>query len=207
MYSDNIKQKTKDVKIEINEVLIFISKNLPCFKINFLDVIKSKEEQCYNKQLLIFLDRKLRYSNKNFIIEGNQINEAEKYPDIEFLSLKNNENKSFFDIECKRLNSKLKHVEQYVNGKTGGIQRFKENKHGVDLPHSAMIGYVENEDLCFWHTKVNSWINDKNEHLKIIESSPIGKLESKHPRNNSQISTVTLTHFWLKIMSNATSKI
>ncbi len=201
MYSDKIKPKSKHYHIIINEVIDFISTNLPDFNINSREVLKSKEEQCYNKQLLTFLDRKLRLSNYNFIIEGNQLNEAEKYPDIEFLVLKSDENKSFFDMECKRLNSNLsqQHVSQYVHGDTGGIQRFKENKHGVNLSHSAMIGYVETNDFNFWHEKVNSWISDDNEHLKMVESSPIGKFESKHPRTNSQNLTVKLTHFWLKM--------
>jgi len=74
--------------------------------------------------------------------------------------LKCEENKSFFDIECKRINSKLsqQHVSQYVLDTTGGIQRFKLNKHGVDLPQSAMIGCVKTNNFDFFHKKVNSLI-------------------------------------------------
>jgi len=199
MHSDKIKPKSKHYHIIINDVIDFISNNLVDFKLNTIELIKSKEEQCYNKQLLNFLDRRLRFGNLNFIIEGNQLNEAEKYPDIEFLVLQSDENKSFFDLECKRLNNKLQHVQQYVHGGTGGIQRFKENKHGVDLPYSAMIGYVETNDFEFWHKKVNSWILDKNEHLSIIENQRIAKLESEHQRINLQNSSIKLTHFWLKM--------
>jgi len=191
-----------DLKFLINIVLEFISTNLLDFKINSNELIKGKEEVCYNKQLLTFLDRRLRFTNHQFIIEGNQINKEAKYPDIEFLMLKNENNQSFFDIECKRLNSTFtnQHVSQYVNGNTGGIQRFKENKHGVDLPQSAMIGYVETNDFNFWHEKVNSWIMDSNEHLKILKNNNISKLESEHQRSGSKISKIKLTHFWLKMI-------
>ncbi|MDY0015726.1 MAG: hypothetical protein RBS13_05900 [Bacteroidales bacterium] len=87
---------------------------------------------------------------------------------------------------------------QYVSGKTGGIQRFKENKHGVGLLYSAMIGYIEIEDFNFWHNKVISWISEKTEHLKTIEIKEIAKLKSKHKRNIEK-TPIELIHFWLDL--------
>jgi type I restriction enzyme M protein len=40
---------------------------------------------------------------------------------------------SIFDIECKRLNSTLTHVKEYVSGHTGGIERF--NKDNTTAPY------------------------------------------------------------------------
>lgn len=73
--------------------------------------------------------------------------------------------------------------------------RFKENKHGAGLPHSAMIGYVEIKDFGFWYHKVNSWISDKKEHLQMLDGKIMAKLNSKHQRQNSEITSIELTHF------------
>ncbi len=34
---------------------------------------------------------------------------------------------------------------------TGGIERFKNDVHGVNLDHSAIIGYVQNENGKYWY--------------------------------------------------------
>ena len=184
----------------IEHIIRFITKTLIFFKINFQEVIDGKEEVCYNKQLLYFLDRNIRIENLPYIIEGNQINEVGSFPDMEFLEIKSISNKSFFDIECKRLNSNLEHVKQYIKGKTGGIQRFKENCHGVDMNHSAMIGYVENEDYSYWYTTVNSWIKEKAEHLTLLEKTTIYKLLSIHPKIiKNKKAQIQLYHFWIQI--------
>lgn len=73
----------------------------------------------------------------------------------------------FFTIEAKRLSSSIRNnrKKEYVTGNdptklTGGIERFKHNVHGVNLLHSAIIGYVQNEDLKFWYETVNDWIQE-----------------------------------------------
>ncbi len=184
-----------------SNVILFISENLHHFMVKSSYVIKGKEELCYNKQLLNYLDRKLRFSNYQFIIQGDQLNEAESYPDLQFFVLQSNDNKSFFDIECKRLNSDFseQHVSQYVHGKTGGIQRFKENKHGVDLPQSAMIGYIETNDFDFWFERINNWIGEPSENLKFIEKAKIAKLKSHHKRTVSPNTNIELMHFWIQL--------
>lgn len=73
----------------------------------------------------------------------------------------------FFTIEAKILNTSIANNRktEYVVGSnpkkfTGGIERFKHNAHGVDLEHSAMIGYVQNEDGKYWYTSINNWIQE-----------------------------------------------
>ncbi|WP_341902535.1 hypothetical protein [Fluviicola taffensis] len=73
----------------------------------------------------------------------------------------------FFTIEAKRLSTSIPNnrKKEYVLGNdptkyTGGIERFKYNIHGVNLDHCALIGYVQNEDLKFWHKSINNWIQE-----------------------------------------------
>jgi len=190
---------------KINSLLGFLEINLTEFP-DKIKIRNNTKEPILNQKLLRFLEAK----NSFFKFIPENLDEKEKNqskPDLGVYEKEFDENGievydddkiRFFDIECKRLNSKIKHVEQYVTGKTGGIQRFKENKHGVDLPQSAMIGYVEDHDFDFWHTKVNYWINDENEKIKLLEKQKIAKLSSNHQRNNEK-TIIQLTHFWLKI--------
>lgn len=73
----------------------------------------------------------------------------------------------FFTIESKRLTTSMpkNREKEYVFGSdpakfSGGIERFKHNVHGVNLNHSALIGYVQNEDGAYWYNAVNNWIQE-----------------------------------------------
>ncbi len=73
----------------------------------------------------------------------------------------------FFTIEAKRLSTSIPNnrEKEYVLGNdptkyTGGIERFKHNIHGVNLNHSALIGYVQNHDGNHWFNAVNIWIQE-----------------------------------------------
>lgn len=119
---------------------------------------------------------------------------------------------SFFHIECKRLPARDKNAErEYVQGKLGGIQRFKEGNHGKGLDYSAMIGYVQSESIEVWYERVNSWINElialPNDLLWTIEDklsikqfvgAGCQKLESSHQRQNHSV-PIILYHYWISI--------
>ncbi|MGY5355404.1 hypothetical protein [Wenyingzhuangia sp. IMCC45467] len=73
----------------------------------------------------------------------------------------------FFTIEAKRLTKAISknREKEYVLGNdkkklSGGIERFKHNIHGVDLKHSAIIGYVQDGNVKDWYSTINSWIQD-----------------------------------------------
>ncbi len=73
----------------------------------------------------------------------------------------------FFTIEAKRLTTSIpkSREKEYILGNdsgklSGGIERFKYNVHGVNLDHSAIIGYVQNEDAKYWYNIINSWIQE-----------------------------------------------
>lgn len=73
----------------------------------------------------------------------------------------------FFTIEAKRLTTSLpkSRKTEYVIGNdsskpSGGVERFKHNIHGVDLPDSAIVGYIQRENTSHWFDEINQWIMD-----------------------------------------------
>jgi hypothetical protein len=156
--------KQKDnFKLEgvILSILSFINSKMSLFIINKEQVNLNKIESSYNSQLSMFLNA--QRSMETFLFQNSPEQENGRVPDIgvyTIQSINSNNYESIFDIECKRLNTQLSHVKQYVSGNTGGIQRFKLNQHGVNLPYSAMIGYVENQTSEYWVEQINTWITN-----------------------------------------------
>ncbi len=183
---------------KIVSLLKFLELHLPDFPVK-MKLVKNTDERIINQKLLRYFSGK----NSLFIFIPENLDEKGENiskPDFgvyEKIKVADYNQKRFFDIECKRLYHTTK-SKQYVSGKTGGIQRFKENKHGVDLPYSAVIGYVEIENFNFWHKKVNSWISEKEEHLQFVEINRIAKLKSIHLRNKEK-TKIELIHFWVNI--------
>lgn len=73
----------------------------------------------------------------------------------------------FFTIEAKRLSTSIpkNREKEYIIGNdpaklSGGIERFKHNVHGVNLDQSAIIGYVQDENVKHWHNTINNWIQE-----------------------------------------------
>jgi len=205
MFSDTKKDKTYSIESDfsadgkITSLLNFLEKYLPEFSGNIYLKMNIHEE-ILNQKLFRFLS--CQNTAFDFIPEDRDETGKNKYrPDCgvyEKYKVYDDNQKRFFDIECKRLYHTSK-SKQYVTGRTGGIQRFKENKHGKDLPSSAMIGYVEIEDFYFWQNKINSWISDKEECLEEVYIQRIAKYKSTHKRINTQKKSIELSHFWLNI--------
>jgi len=211
MYSDKKKRVAKhsiesdfSANGKVISVLLFLEKHLPNFQKNFIKN-KDDDEWVFNEALFGFLDIYSRNYAFQFIPEYRY--KSKSRPDFGIKEVKSNRTggyfydqkaEHFFDIECKRLYDTTK-SKQYVSGKTGGIQRFKENKHGEDLSCSAMIGYIENKDFNFWHNKINSWISDKEEHLEEIAIKEIAKYKSTHKRIDTPKRPIELLHLWLNI--------
>jgi len=210
MFSDTKKDKTYSIESDFSangkviSVLFFLEKYLPGFQKKFIKD-KGDDEWVLNEALFGFLDIYSRNYAFQFIPEYRY--KSKSRPDFGIKEVKSNKTGGYFfdqkaehflDIECKRLYDTTK-SKKYVSGKTGGIQRFKENKHGEGLSCSAMIGYIENRDFNFWHSKVNSWISDKNEHLEEIDIKEIAKYKSTHKRIDPSKKPIELLHFWLNI--------
>ncbi len=112
---------------------------------------------------------------------------------------------AFFVIEAKILSTEKR--KEYVCGNYGGIERFKREHHGKNLPISAMLGYVKSENVSHWHKKVNKWIDElinkdddsinwnENDKLKTIKSKSMPQYVSEHSRVTE--TPIKLYHFWL----------
>ena len=145
------------------------------------------------------------YFDKDTKVEG-----SKHEPDIGvMLANQKNISKAFFHIECKRLPARDKlHEQEYVHGKLGGIQRFKEGWHGSDFSYSAMIGYIQNETFEYWFTQINSWISQlminepilwkEPDKLTPITINQYNRYLSNNSRRNKD-GSIQLYHFWIPI--------
>ncbi len=119
-------------------------------------------------------------------------------------------------IECKRLPvpaGKGRDEREYVvtrAGVGGGIQRYKEGKHGAAHVRAALIAYVQEQSFDHWLALIGGWIRD----LHIAGSpgwSPADALttqgqdtvagiavhESVHSRVN--LPPIHLRHLWVRM--------
>lgn len=117
-----------------------------------------------------------------------------------------------YTIEAKLLptpkgtKAKPRNDHEYVYGDGAGIQRFKDEYHGVDhqnnlLLQNAMIAYVKDKDFSHWIAKINQWITDASwdisEQLEVVYLNVHARLKSKHIRKSK--SEVYLQHFWITV--------
>jgi hypothetical protein len=126
---------------------------------------------------------------------------------------------SFFSMEAKRLgNLGKKRSKEYLIGRyenekyihCGGVERFKQGKHGRNLEYGAIIGYVQEHDFTYWYGCINSWIDDliqknvyspvpwllKDKLQKDYIRSTTAKFISITSRKNDFI---TLFHLWARL--------
>lgn len=79
---------------------------------------------------------------------------------------------SLIKFEAKRLSSRLpaKREKEYVRGEyaggnciknSGGIERFKNGRHGKDVINAGIVGYVQTDSPEYWFAKVNEWIQEQ----------------------------------------------
>jgi len=109
-----------------------------------------------------------------------------------------------FVIEAKRLPPTS--YRDYVHT---GIERFKREEHGKQYDIAGMLGYVQEKDFCYWHKKVNSWIDDliskvdktpkweEHDKLRISKITNICEYKSRHSRLRKN--AITLHHFWIAL--------
>lgn len=123
-------------------------------------------------------------------------------------------------FEAKRLNSKLpkNREKEYVCGEyknnkcvrnSGGIERFKNGRHGKDVVHAGIIGYIQTDSPKYWIKKINNWIQEQienasdnrliwlqNDLLMINDENEILSSYSSvsHRVHNDNIQ---LKHFWI----------
>lgn len=225
----NIQQKTETnftqlVKTSTQDLLGFIE---VCLN-NFPEIYKQEfgsfdyqKEPVVNDLLVTYFACQVRDREKpyNFIsqkpekLADKDFRKAPE-PDIGVIAYVKNyfNSKAFFVIECKWLRSNSQ-SNQYVNGKSGAIERFKKQIHGRELNHSAIIGYVKDNCFNFWQNeKVNTWIKtlisnenekslkwEKSDLLLLIEESQDKKIARYYSKSKRENDYIELYHFWVKI--------
>jgi hypothetical protein len=184
---------------------------------------KKLDESGFSQEYVTSLNRYLNSDPKgilavpeyrDFYVEGA---DPIKRVDIAFVSSEQGVSKvKLYTVEAKRLPTGTgKREKEYVYGffrngsPSGGIHRFKTGDHGYGLPKSGLLGYIEKNDLGYWHNSINQWIADKANELpeewKDDEQLQEFEFDSKyncsvsrsvaHRKNDS----IELFHLWIKI--------
>ncbi len=192
----------------ISSILDFLELWLPSFLEIYPFSPTPDLEDNISKNLHLFLQGKAKINNLLFHFD------AKKGVDfLIWIQPFNPGAEPLFLIEAKRLpptNNK-----DYVQGRTGGIERFKREQTGFDthLTIIAMLGYVQKNDFSYWLKRINSWImvlikqNDvaddiiwgKCDILKEIptNSKHLARYVSTHARKTQM--NIELHHFWLNM--------
>ena len=186
----------------VDALIITIEDQLPGFKDSdeFVDILAyKKNEDQHSTALCVYMNN--RCADFCFSRENNQ--KGSRTVDIGVYK----GSILFFTIEAKLLptpKGSNRNEHEYVYGKGGGIQRFKNNNHGLDnrdnlLNKNGLIAYLKENDFQYWYQKINQWIVDANwaesEKLKKNYFNSIAKLQSRHIRKGN--SEVILYHFWI----------
>lgn len=192
---------------EVSDLIRFIETELAAFTASedFIEILSLTENEDQHSEafcnFMVFQQRSIRY---NFVREKSQ--KGNRKIDIG-IYLKGGA--LLFTIEAKILPIPLmgdRKEHEYVYGKGGGIQRFKDENHGVDnqgrlLPENGMIAYVKEHSFDHWHSSINKWVLDAswpaNEQLTKVSFGKTARLKSNHLRTEG--SNVTLHHFWIHV--------
>ena len=206
----------------IDNVILHINTHLPLFPQTQVDA-KNEAEKLLNQSLVDFFNLHSNfneYFQYKFIFRKDDEKKGTNFkPDIGVtIGYKNQsvpEKQSFFQIECKRLSTSLKHEgKEYVRGleeNTGGIERFKNNKHGEHLYEAALIGYVQNDSFENWHTKINNWVQyeiDNTNSTWTITDKLLEEYQNALLHKYSSIcnrvsgSPIVLQHFFIDVSKN-----
>ena len=176
----------------------------------------SSKEDILNPKLAEFLNNldsaSLIIDNIRFSFTNQPAQHGRYTPDIGVcLMNKIGSTDYFFYLEGKRLPAREKRCErEYVCGNLGGIQRFKDNKHGKNLPCSAMIGYIQNETFKIWQDRINSWIDElitseglqwNNSDKMVAYNNRNDTFRSEHNRTDGN-KPITLYHYWIDLTNN-----
>lgn len=200
----------------ISKIIGFIDTKIDDFPAYLVSSdLTPQSESNLNSYLAIFLQSNLQLGDNIGIFRFTFLNEPQTgeshyRPDIGvFLGTQFITSKPIFHIECKRLPARDKaHEKEYVFGKLGGIQRFKECKHGDNFTDSAMIGYIQTESYAYWMEQVNSWIQtlslsspeiwNNDDKLQLRSQNTTNFLISRNNRINNK-GMINLFHYWILI--------
>ena len=136
--------------------------------------------------------------------------------------IENEDSPSLIKFEAKRLNSSLpvKREKEYVCGEylqgkcvrnSGGIERFKNGRHGKDVVNAALVGYIQTDSPKHWLKKVNEWIQEQiknpsdtkltwNNNDKLLINTSTDNLSSYSSSSHRIFGDIIyLSHFWIDV--------
>ena len=193
----------------LDEALI----KFPNFVSSSLITLQSEDD--ITEQLSVFLDDVTR-SNSNpygifrFTNQSKTPSSRQKTDIGVRLASKSPSNVICF-IEAKRIptptGKNRKHTEYVANDGRGGIERFKKEFHGKNLPCSIIIGYLQSRERDFWLRYYNyvihflskgdkSWTYlDKMVHINEFIDPKVSKYFSRHTRIKEK--EILLYHYWI----------
>jgi len=192
----------------INRVISLIEENLELFKQKYCI---PKNETDLNQNFALCMNSRAKDELFGFSNEYKDIIKATPHK-VDFGIVPDGETDAFFVIEAKRLNNGLgkPREKEYLVGKIGGIERFKNQKHGGDLTYVGMIGYVQTDNFDTWFTKINSWIEEeivaptsddliweKQDKLKFNTKSKL--FNTYLSQHQCKIKDISMYHIWIDL--------
>jgi hypothetical protein len=196
-------------KASIWRVISLIEENLEIFKEKYCI---SKNETDLNQNFALCMNSKAKNELFVFSNEYKDIIKATPHK-VDFGIVPNEEIDAFFVIEAKRLDTRLGKAreKEYIIGKLGGIERFKNQKHGGELTHVGMIGYMQIDNFDIWFSKINSWIEEE---IKTTTSDELVWTEQDKlkPNTNSKLfntylsqhqcktKDISMYHIWIDLI-------
>lgn len=187
-------------------ILEFLGMWFPAFRAEYLVTYPSPIEDRISESLHLYLQEKAKATN--LLI---RVSEKKGVDFLIFIEPMVISAKPIFVIEAKRLPPT--NTKDYVQGRTGGIERFKREQEGFnfDKNHCAMVAYIQQHTFEYWFNQVNQWLteliaNNENydefnweESDKLIaimsSATDIARYVSNHSRKT--LSRLTINHFWL----------
>lgn len=211
----NIKQGTSSTENSVERLVSFFEKYLPDLTTEHT-LNGGMSEEDLSEELYEHLTYKAMNTIQPFAFKSEKKQKKKEQKghsrraDFGVYYVQDNSMAIIYTLEAKKLPTGIGNREkEYVFGNHGGIERFKNEFHGIDkegnlLHRNGIIAYVHTEDFPQWHNRINAWIEEsfwnKSELLVKEYFNPIGKFKSTHPRLSATL--VHLDHFWIKIINS-----
>ena len=201
----------------IKKLLNFLDDTLLIFQKENKGKVDTPEKEL-NQKLSLTFEKCSRDKETGFLFQQETIQKQSKghsrSVDIGVFKLNGDLENPIYTIEAKRLttafsdNRKKEYVSGNNNNKlTGGIERFKHNLHGINLKHSAIVGYVQKENNKYWFKEINKWImelynnfwnaNDLLINTCGFKNDNIAKFKSTNKKINN--TNINLNHYFVNL--------